>query len=259
MFQEDKGNCITECLKEGYYRDNNKCKNCHSDCLTCNQGSSSDSSHCSSCKSDFLFQEDKENCVKECLKEGYYRDNNKCKTCDSDCLTCNQGPSGDSPHCSSCKNNKLLVNDTQKCINNCDITYYEKNKICFKCNLNCKSCSGKSVDNNNYCTSCNENSIFKYLVNSTNFGFNCVEKCPDNTKLDEINGQCLDKEVPNKAFWIFVFILLILFTIFVIFYIYYMCKPIDHSKEILSNEYQKKGSTELFGINENENDNILTN
>ena len=163
------------------------------------------------------------------------------------------------PHCSSCKNNKLLVNDTQKCINNCDITYYEKNKICFKCNLNCKSCSGKSVDNNNYCTSCNENSIFKYLVNSTNFGFNCVEKCPDNTKLDEINGQCLDKEVPNKAFWIFVFIFLILFTIFVIFYIYYMCKPIDHSKEILSNEYQKKGSTELFGINENENDNILTN
>ena len=38
-----------------------------------------------------------------------------------------------------------------------------------------------------------------------------------------------------------------------------MFKPIAHNKEILSNEYQKKGSTELFGINENENDNILTN
>ena len=38
-----------------------------------------------------------------------------------------------------------------------------------------------------------------------------------------------------------------------------MCKPIDHSKEILSNDFKKKGSTELFGINENENDNILTN
>ena len=30
LFQEDKGNCINECLKEGYYRDNNKYKNCHS-------------------------------------------------------------------------------------------------------------------------------------------------------------------------------------------------------------------------------------
>ena len=97
LFQEDKGNCLTECLKEGYYRENNKCKNCHEDCLTCNQGYSSDSSHCTSCKDDkLLLQEDKGNCLNECLKEGYYQDNNYCKNCHSNCLTCNQGPSSDS-------------------------------------------------------------------------------------------------------------------------------------------------------------------
>ena len=38
-----------------------------------------------------------------------------------------------------------------------------------------------------------------------------------------------------------------------------MCKPIAHNKEILSNDFKKKGITELFGINDNENDNILIN
>ena len=38
---------------------------------------------CISCKSDFLFKEDKGNCISECLKEGYYRDNNKYKNCHS--------------------------------------------------------------------------------------------------------------------------------------------------------------------------------
>ena len=81
LFQEDKGNCVIECLKEGYYRDNNKCKNCHKDCLTCNKGSSGNSSHCSSCKDDKLLQEDKGNCLNKCLKEGYYQDNKVCKNC----------------------------------------------------------------------------------------------------------------------------------------------------------------------------------
>ncbi len=63
------------------------------------------------------------------------------------------------------------------------------NLLCFKCNLNCKSCSRNSVNDNNYCTSCKENSIFKFLVNSTQFGSNCVEKYLDGAGLDEINGQ----------------------------------------------------------------------
>jgi len=251
LLQEDKGNCIDNCL-DGYYEKDKKCINCYKNCEKCNKGGNETSHNCISCKENKLLQEDKGNCIDNCL-DGYYKDDKKCKNCNSNCKTCNNN----STDCNSCFDNMFLINDTHKCLNECDISYYKNDseKKCYKCNSNCKSCSKGSENNNNYCLSCNENSIYQYLVKSKKYGLNCVEKCPNFTILNETLNICFDedddiKEQVNVTFWKCVFVFLILFSIFIVFYVIYMCKPKKYYSII--NDYNFREG-ELFAIqNENE-------
>ena len=251
LLQEDNGNCIDKCLKNGYYEESNHCKNCYKDCETCNKGGNETIHNCNTCKDKTkLFQEDKGNCIDKCL-DGYYEKDKYCKNCNSNCKTCNN-----SINCTSCNDKMFLINDTQKCLNECDISYYKNDseRKCYKCNTNCKSCSRGSENDNNYCLSCNENSTFKYLVNSTKYGLNCVEKCPNNTKLNENLNICFDEVQVNVTFWKFVFVFLILFSIFVVFYVIYMCKPKNFDNiNILSS--MNNENDELFGIDSENKDN----
>ena len=228
LLQEDKGNCINECLN-GYYKEEKYCKKCDKSCLTCNNKYYNNSYHCTSCTEDKLLQEDNENCINECLN-GYYKEEKYCKKCNSTCLTCNNKYYNNSPHCTSCKDNKILINDTQECKNECDISYYKNNteNKCYKCNSNCKSCSRNSIKDNNYCLSCNENSSFKYLINSTEYGFNCVEICPKNTILNEISKQCIYHEIKiqstdNLFIWGFLIVFILFFFGCCILYILFQC------------------------------------
>ena len=187
--------------------------------------------------------------------DGYYKESNYCKKCNSNCKTCEN-----SNNCTSCNDHKFLINDTQKCLNECNISYFKNDseKKCYRCNSNCKSCSRGSENDNNYCLSCNENSSFKYLVKSKKYGLNCVNKCPIFTKLNESSNICIDdnndtKEQVNVTFWKFVFVFLILFSIFVVFYVIYMCKPKDFYNINTFIDFINKENDELFGIqNDNE-------
>ena len=54
---------------------------------------------------------------------------------------------------------------------------------CKKCNENCKTCNIPSIGDNQNCLTCDKNSTYKYLVNATGFGSNCVSSCPSGTVL----------------------------------------------------------------------------
>ena len=228
-----KGEKENECLLcyNGFINENGKCvEKCYKTCEDCNIKSTDEKEQkCTSCKDNKLLQEDKGNCINECLS-GYYKDDKYCKKCDNSCLTCNNKFDNNSYHCTSCKDNKLLINDTQECKDECDISYY-KNKTenkCYKCNSNCKSCSRNSINDNNYCLSCYENSKFKYLINSSEYGFNCVEICPKNTILNEISRQCIYHEIKiqstdNLFIWGFLIVFILFFFGCCILYIFLQC------------------------------------
>ncbi len=228
---DGENQCIS--CKDGYEFKDGKCitnKKCYETCNDCEIESTDEKEQkCTSCKDNKLLQEDKGNCINECLN-GYYKDDKYCKKCDNSCLTCNNKFDNNSYHCTSCKDNKLLINDTQECKDECDISYY-KNKTenkCYKCNSNCKSCSRNSINDNNYCLSCYENSKFKYLINSSEYGFNCVEICPKNTILNEISRQCIYHEIKiqstdNLFIWGFLIVFILFFFGCCILYILLQC------------------------------------
>ena len=191
----EKENDCTTCYI-GYKLVDGKCikMNCYPSCKECDKESDDENNqHCLSCQINKLFQDDKNNCLDECLN-GYYEENNFCKKCHESCKTCEKNGSDENPNCQSCKDDKFLIDDKLKCIDDCEINYYKNltEKKCYKCHQNCETCSRNSFENNNYCLSCDQNSKFKYLVNLANIS-NCVEKCPNSTILNINNNQCLEK------------------------------------------------------------------
>ena len=55
--------------------------------------------------------------------DGYYKESNYCKKCNSNCKTCEN-----SNNCTSCNDHKFLINDTQECLNECNISYYKNQR-----------------------------------------------------------------------------------------------------------------------------------
>jgi hypothetical protein len=55
---------------------------------------------------------------------------------------------------------------------------------CNKCNEHCSTCSEGENGNNENCDTCNINSEYKYFVNATGFGKNCVKSCPNGTVIE---------------------------------------------------------------------------
>ncbi len=255
FFQEDNNNCIDKCLN-GYYEENSSCKKCHKSCKTCNSEKENDcttcyigyklidgkcikmncypsckecdeesndenNQHCLSCQNNKLFQEDNNNCIDKCLN-GYYEENSSCKKCHKTCLTCEKKGTDENPNCQSCKDNKYLIDNNLNCIDDCEINYYKNltEKKCYKCHNNCKTCSRSSFENNYYCLSCDQNSKYKYLLNTTNIS-NCVEECPNSTILNITINQCLEKinktNINNDKIPIYILILLSALIIIIIF------------------------------------------
>ena len=161
--------------EDGYYYDHYQCISCHNRCKTCNSGSIGENNHnCQSCKDEFVFHEN--NCLNEC-PEKYY-ENNK------ECFLCNQLCNSTGAHCNNCTS--------------CIEGYYllENEMNCKKCNENCKTCNNMPIGDNQNCLTCDINSTYKYLVNATGFGSNCVSSCPSGTVLGD-NFICI-LEVPKE-------------------------------------------------------------
>ena len=112
------------------------------------------------------------NCVEKC-SDNYYHEEEKhiCKKCNDECRTCEYS----SYHCTSCKNEEYLdFNTCKKCNNN-------KCKTCFK------------EDDSIKCLSCDQDSKFIYLFNSS-----CLEECPQNYTPSEDNTTCIFNNPDKK-------------------------------------------------------------
>ena len=77
------------------------------------------------------------------------------------------------------------------CINECPQGLFgdTKNKKCIKGNEHCKACDEEEEQNNEHCSSCEINSEYRYLIDASGFGKNCVNKCPNGTILK--NEKCI--------------------------------------------------------------------
>ena len=120
-------------------------------------------------------------------------------------------------------------------------TLYLNTTICHHA---CLECDYIGDEKNQNCTACDINSKFKYLINSDDYGKNCVEKCPEGTILNEAKFQCIKNEKDKTSNYLLAIILgivgfIILIISFVI--IYLKCrKPIiknlGKKEKILLNE-----------------------
>ena len=149
--------CLTTC-PNGKYPDStsNICQTCHSSCLSC---SNSGSSSCTTCISGTYLQPFVATCLATCPST-YYPDtsDNKCKQCDSSCLTCS-GPTN--AHCLSCGNGKYLLGTApSKCASDCTngFFYHELSNACQSCDPSCKTCSDSGP---NACDTCDSNAFLQ--------------------------------------------------------------------------------------------------
>lgn len=119
------------------------------------------------------------------------------------------------PYCKICSNKSICEV--------CDDGFiFDGNKCCHK---NCKTCF-KEFENINgiqyqNCLSCNKNSDYKYLIKYKNYPSNCVEKCPEETKLDHKKNICIEKKKYYKIFYVFMLIFLFANIILIIIIIIY--------------------------------------
>ena len=220
-----KGEKETDCTScyIGHKLVDGKCikMDCFPSCKECDEESDDENNqHCLSCQNNKLFQENNNNCIDKCL-DGYYEENNICKQCHKSCLTCEKNGSDEKPNCKSCKDNQYLIDDSLKCEENCENNYYknEFEKKCYRCSDNCETCSGKSIEGNNFCLTCDQKSKFKYLLNQINDVSNCVEICPSTTILNEATNQCDNKNrnyIPLIAFILIIILIIIMIIICVI-------------------------------------------
>ncbi|XP_053260348.1 extracellular matrix organizing protein FRAS1 [Podarcis raffonei] len=151
--------CLPEC-PTGYYKVGGECQKCDASCTTCRgEGPSS----CTSCDSNLVLSHIG-TCVSACFL-GFYRDENQhCKPCSSQCLSCDSGT-----RCTSCKDpsHVLLFGECQD--DSCAPQYYLdfSTKTCKECDWSCNACSGpQSTD----CLQCMEG----YILHEGS----CVERCP---------------------------------------------------------------------------------
>ena len=166
--------CITRSdlchsCKDGYYFNEFKCLPCYELCGTCNKGSNDkQNQQCETCKPNYIIFN--HNCLEQC-PEGYFESENTCKECNKLCKTTRENCNS----CSSCFDGYYLV---------------EMESRCNKCNEHCQTCSNAASEDNENCESCDINSEYKYLVNATGFGKNCVSICPNGTIL-QANSTCI--------------------------------------------------------------------
>jgi len=143
--------------------------------------------------------------------------------CFNTCLTCDYRGDEQAQNCTSCYNDSLLQVDLGNCVDSCSTGYFREEKYCKKCSDNCETCFNFTEEGNNHCLSCNKNSKYKYLLNASNYGSNCVESCPKDTILDEKNYICIynkkeekDNNIRNLIFYIIIPIISILLIVMIL-------------------------------------------
>ena len=195
----NKDNC-TSCNGSAFLLDGN-CKPCDTKCnkteeksckcLSCVEGYFSKNGVCDKCPDNCLYCNSDTYCNK-CIS-GYFLDNNSntCIKCHNNCETCFSSYFNDQEQkCLTCKNPKYFFYESN-CINECPQGLFgdTKNKKCIKCNEHCKACDEEEEQNNEHCSSCEINSEYRYLIDASGFGKNCVNKCPNGTILK--NEKCI--------------------------------------------------------------------
>ncbi|KAL4456738.1 hypothetical protein ABPG73_014764 [Tetrahymena malaccensis] len=147
----DSVNCLT--CKDGFYLNQNQCKQCDSSCFSCTGPSPSDCLICYQ-KNYFISIRQNNNCVPQCdISLSQFVDNSNslqsyCKSCLSYCQTCNNSIS---------------------CLT-CNQGYYLNQNICSQCDPSCLSCSGPTSSD---CIICKQQG---YYI-STRLNNICTSQC----------------------------------------------------------------------------------
>jgi hypothetical protein len=176
-FKLNGNECQHTCPK-GTYDDNGRCRQCQSQCASCESASI-----CTSCIENFFLLNNE--CKNKCMN-GYVAINQKCDRCNTlFCKVCDT----DRSTCLSCDEDKVLftkTNDdntvTTECREICG-DYYFKNAYnkCEKCTSSCLDCSESK------CRKCGDGKV----LNDNQ----CVERCPDG--FVERNGECFQCNTVN--------------------------------------------------------------
>ena len=209
----DSGNCVDECEKD-YYTDDlrNKICTCSAD-IKCKECSEESISHnlCISCNKDYYskFNENYENsfvnCYKDLEKEGYYLIDNYYHACYSSCKKCSQTGNADNHKCDECKENYILINETNKennCYKKCSFYYYFDSSSQYQCTETnkCPSEQNKLIDEKNKCIDkCSNDNFYRYEYKDE-----CFINCPTETIFDnyickDINLKTEEKELSSQT------------------------------------------------------------
>ena len=169
--------CRTDCIDGTYFADGS-CLVCSNRCKTC----TGISTQCTSCfENQFLF---KNNCFNECpaavvngvctdrCPDGSYLDGNVCRSCSTECETCE----GSASNCLRCSSGFKSYKGS--CTATCPMNTLDQGAFCADCDPTCNGCSGATF----LCDQCATG-----LVKS---GLRCIERCLDGQYLDATTQSC---------------------------------------------------------------------
>lgn len=181
-FQKFKGRCIQDCTginkfldRENFFR----CENCHSSCQECYGKEISDCKKCDPSSQILMFGRCYTNPGGECSSDQYFNAlEEKCKSCDPNCLTCNYY----SQNCITCHPSKFIFQN--RCFDACPLGTFPNGSECKKGIENCLKFDGSK------CTKCQKNMVLKknslkclqksegkYFVNMNNKQAECDPIC----------------------------------------------------------------------------------
>ena len=180
----NQSKCIDNCINnlEYPFEYNNICYN------NCPNGTSPDDNNvCKDifiCKNNYNFNYNKTECI-DYVPQGYYINDSVLKTidkCNIKCNNCSLESIQNNDLCISCNNNQnyyqkyndiLNINNFINCYNHLE-GFFLFNNTFYECYQTCKDCYGFGDENNNNCSSCNLNYIFKTDYENDS---NCYEIC----------------------------------------------------------------------------------
>jgi hypothetical protein len=202
---DNTGNCFPRDKQiTGYYFDlvtNNKFLPCYQSCSTCTEAGTDIKHKCAKCKDNYypLF-EDQKQCYDSISKVSGYafdKQTQTFKACYKTCSECTASGDETANNCSACKDGLYAREDDISYCNSKDSIikgyfFDETSKIFKRCYKSCYSCSAvgdirtpnciECIDSKTDCSGCND-----FVHNDT-----CVNKCPDNTSMNENDKTCKD-------------------------------------------------------------------
>ena len=216
--------CKCDSCYGGYYLKNYQCINCAElNCNNCPNGFNKlikNKTQCiNDCRKDDIFQYEYNNsCHHKCPNNtyilediddykcfdynpvGYYLDkiNEVYKKCYETCSMCNNGGNKTIHNCLECKDNYIFYNNSKNinnCYKKCEQFHYFDESNEYHCTKTCEGKYNKAIVEKNICIDfCKNDDMYKYDFNN-----NCVEHCPNEATIDEINYMCI-KNVTNHMY-----------------------------------------------------------